>query len=88
MVTLTPTFQLAQQGGALQRVSQVFAVPLARVMMRDGAEVTRVYTRGQRLQLTIESTGPLGVGECMLEGIEVEFESVRKSIYATVDTSS
>lgn len=87
MQTITPIFQLEQQSGSYQRVSQVFAVPLARAMVRDGVEVTRVYQRGQRLRLTIESTGPLGVGELMLEGIEVEVEPVRKSIYATVDAS-
>lgn len=87
METVAPIFQLEQQAGSMQRVSRVFAVPLARVMMRDGVEVTRFYGRGQRLQLTIESTGPLGIGELMLEGVEVEFESVRKSIYPTVDAS-
>ena len=87
LVPISPTFQLAQQGGDYQRISQVFAIPLVRAHVRNGVEVTRVYERGQRVALTIESTGPLGVGELMLEGIEMEFEVIRKSIYATVDSA-
>jgi hypothetical protein len=86
LVPIRPIFQLAQQEGAMERVSEVFAIPLSRMQTRGGNEITRFYQRGQRLQVAIESTGALGIGELMLEGIEVEFEPVRKSIYATVDS--
>lgn len=79
---------LAQAGGALQRVSGVFPVPLVRALLRNGTALTRVALRGERLQLTIESTGPLGVGELMLDGIEIEFTPVRKAIYPTTVDSS
>lgn len=78
---------LEQQGGSLQRLSRVFPVPLVRQLMVDDVEVTRFYLRGERLEIAIESTGPLGVGEIMLEAIEVEFSPVRKAIYASVDAS-
>lgn len=78
---LTSVFSLPQQPGSLQRVSQVVAVPLARAQIRNGVEVGRWYMRGERLQLTVQSTGPLGVGELTLDGIEVEFEAVRKATY-------
>lgn len=88
VVPVMSTFQLAQQGGSLQRVSQIFSVPLSRIMRRAGVEVTRFYQRGERLQLAIESTGQLGIGELMIEGIEVEYEPVRKAAYATVQSEA
>jgi hypothetical protein len=78
-------FSLPQQGGSLNRVSQVFPVPLVRRQMRNGIEIARWNLRGERLAVAIETTGPLGVGELMLEGIEVEFTPVRKATYAAVD---
>jgi hypothetical protein len=80
-------FNLPQQGGSLNRVSQVFPVPLVRRQVRAGIEVARWNLRGERLAVAIESTGPLGVGELMLEGIEVEFTPVRKAIYASVNAT-
>lgn len=81
------TFMLEQQSGDLERVSRVFPVPLVRRLTRDGDEVARWYLRGERLTILVESTGPLGVGELLLEGIELEYETVRKAIYATVDST-
>jgi hypothetical protein len=68
-------------------VSQVFPVPLVRRQMRNGIEIARWNLRGERLAVAIETTGPLGVGELMLEGIEVEFTPVRKATYAAVDAT-
>jgi hypothetical protein len=82
---IASTFQLEQGDGNLQRVSRVFPVPLARRQIRNGIEVARWWLRGERIQVAIESTGPLGVGELMLEGIELEFSPVRKAQYAPVD---
>jgi hypothetical protein len=87
LVNISSSFQLGQQGGTLQRISEVFPVPLVRRQMRSGAEVARWYLRGERLQIAIETTGPLGVGELMLEGIEVEYTPVRKAIYAPVSST-
>ncbi len=81
---VTSTFTLAQQTGNLNRVSQMFPVPLVRRTVRGGQELARYYLRGERLQLDIASTGPLGVGELMIDGIEIESEPVRKAEYATV----
>ncbi len=81
------TFVLDQQSGNLNRVSAVFPVPLVRRIVTDGEEVSRWYLRGERLTITIESTGPLGVGELLLEGIQCDYEVVRKAIYATVDST-
>lgn len=86
--TVRSTFELAQQSGTLQRVSQEFPVPLVRRITRNGVELTRVYQRGQRLALLIESTGPLGVGELMLVGVQVDVSPVRKAQYAAVDSTS
>ena len=84
--TVPSTFVLTQQPGNLNRVSQVFPCPIVRRKVRGGVEVARWYLRGERLQLLIESTGPLGVGELMVEGIEVSSEPVQKAEYATVTT--
>lgn len=78
------TFTLPQQAGNLNRLSRVFTIPLVRRIVRGGVEVARWYLRGERLQILLESTGPLGVGELQLDGIEVEFESVQKAEYAPV----
>jgi len=85
---VAPTFQLEQQAGAMERVSRVFPVPLVRSVQRNGEEIARLNLSGERLQVTIESTGPLGVGELMLEGVEVEFTPVRRSTYPTVSTTT
>lgn len=80
--TVRSTFLLDQQDGSLQRKTQVFAIPLVRRLVTGaGAGVTRFYMRGERLQLAIESTGPLGVGELMLEGMAVDATAVRKAAY-------
>lgn len=78
------TFVLPQQGGSLQRRSGVFPVPLVRKQVRNDVEVSRWNLRGERLSVIIESTGPLGVGELMLDGLEVEYEAIRKAIYEEV----
>ena len=80
------TFALAQQGGSLQRQVAVFPVPLVRRVLRNGIELTRVNLRGQQLQLIIESTGPLGVGELQLDGVQCDVEPVRKATYLTVQS--
>lgn len=79
--TIRPVFVLDQQGGTLQRKRAVFMVPLVRRMIRDGVELSRYYLRGQEIQFLVESVGVLGVGELILEGIELEFTPVRKAIY-------
>lgn len=81
LTTVRSTFTLAQQTGEMQRVRQVFPVPLVGELVRDGIPRGRWKLRGERLALIIESTGPLGVGELMVEGIQVEYEPVRKAIY-------
>lgn len=85
-IAIVPTTcVLPQQGGNLNRVSQIFAMPIVRrKVTAAGVEVARWFLRGERLQLLIESTGALGVGELMVEGVEVESEPVRKATYATV----
>jgi hypothetical protein len=85
--TIRPVFTLDQQGASLQRVSQTFMVPLVRRVTRDGAEISRYNLRGERIQFLIESTGVLGTGEIMLEGIELIFTPVRKAIYATAEAT-
>lgn len=76
-------FNLEQQSGTLQRVSRVFAVPLVRAVTNpDAVEISRYYLRGERLQFVVESDGPLGVGELMLDGAQVDYDPVRKAIYA------
>ena len=87
LAPITSSFTFAQQTGNLQRLQTVVAVPLVRVHTRNGDEVNRFYLRGERLQLVIQSTGPLGVGELTLDGIEVEFEPVRKAIYPNTVTT-
>lgn len=84
--TVRSTFRLEQAAvgtQGLQRQSRVLAIPLVRRKVRSSTQraFTRFQLRGQRLQLTIESTGPLGVGELMLDGIEVSFQPVRKADY-------
>lgn len=82
LAPLTATLLLPQQGGNLQRVSQVFSVPLVRSKVNaSGVEVGRWALRGERLQLTVESTGALGVGQLSLDGIELEYTPVRKANY-------
>ena len=78
--TVRPTFTLDQQEGTLQRKNTVFPVPLAQTYTKSGNLFTRTALRGERLQLLIESTQPLGIGELMINGIEIELEPVRKAI--------
>lgn len=75
------TFVLDQQDGTLQRKNRVLAIPIARALLRNDVEVARFYLRGQRLSLIVESTGPLGVGELMFTGNQVQFSPVRKAAY-------
>lgn len=82
------TFSLEQQSGVLERVRRVFPVPIVQRIVRDGVEVNRFNLRGERVQFLIESTGDLGVGELMLDGIELESESLRKAIYPTVNSGT
>jgi len=82
-----PLITLPQQGGTLQRLTQVFPVPLARAVTRGGVEISRFCLRGQALQLVVESIGSMGSGECMLEAIQLSSRAVRKAIYRTVDSS-
>lgn len=82
-----PTFELDQQEGSLQRKNRIFPIPLALQYVKDGVVFTRTALRGERLQLLIESTSALGVGELMLNGVEIEYEPVRKATYATVDSA-
>lgn len=86
--TIRPTFDLDQQEGSLQRVNRIFPVPLAVQYVKDGAVFTRTALRGERLQLLVESVSDLGVGELMINGIQVEYEPVRKATYATIDSTS
>jgi hypothetical protein len=80
------TFVLPQQPGNLNRINGMFAIPVVRRKVMGGVEVARWYLRGERLQVLIESTEALGVGELMLEGIEVESAPVQKAEYETVAT--
>lgn len=83
---LPSTFNLNQQGGVLSRVSRVFPVPILQRIVRGGVDVNRFNLRGERIQFLIESLGDLGVGELMLEGIELESEPVRKASYPSVNS--
>lgn len=78
---VTSTFVLPQQDGQLERVVQIFPIPLIRRVLRNGVEVSRFYLRGEQLQIEIASTGALGVGELMLDGVQVDVEPVRKAEY-------
>ena len=87
--TVRSTFQLAQQGASLERISNEFPVPLVRrVIGPDGVEKFRSYMRGQRLELLVESTGQLGAGELMLDGVQVDVQPVRRAKYAAVVSNS
>ncbi len=86
--TVRSTFQLPQQGASLQRISQEFPVPLVRRVSKNGIEKARYYMRGQRLELLVESTGQLGAGELMLDGIQVDVQPVRRAKYAPVVSNS
>lgn len=72
------TFGLEQQGTGLERISRVIPIPLVQRLVLAGAEKTRWYLSGQRLQIKVESTGPLGVGELMIDGCQIECDHLRK----------
>ncbi len=80
------TFVLPQAAGSLQRTVAMFPVPLVQRTLRAGVEVSRWYLSGQRLQLIVESTGPLGIGELMLEGLQVDTQPIRKRNYQSVQS--
>lgn len=88
VAVIRPTFDLAQQGGTLQRKTTIFPVPLAQQYVKNGRVFTRTALRGERLQLLIESTSPLGVGELLVNGIQVDYEAVRKAMYPAVDSGA
>lgn len=79
--TVRPVFVLAQQDGTLQRKNQVLAVPIVQELTRGGVAISRWNLRGERLQILVESTGDLGVGELMITGCQVEYNPVRKAAY-------
>jgi hypothetical protein len=85
--TIRSLITLDQQEGTLQRENQVFPIPIALEYEKDGTVFTRTAMRGQRFQMLVESIGNLGVGEIMITGAEVTYESVRKANYAEVDSS-
>lgn len=85
---LDSTFQLPQQSGSLQRKSGIFAIPLVRALVdADGVEQARFQLRGERFQFLIDTPDPLGVGELMVDGAQLDSDSVRKAIYGTVQTA-
>lgn len=77
---------LAQQPAPYTRVTQRLTVPLLTrlVTSADGVEQTRTSACGTQLALLIESVGPLGTGELLLDGAELEYEVVRQAAFPTV----
>lgn len=81
------TFQLPQAEGTLQRKSAVFPIPLLRLHeSADGEEIARYALRGERYQFLIDTPDPLGVGELLVDGAELEYEPLRKAEYESVTT--
>lgn len=85
---VTPILTLSQQvGSPPQRVTTTFPIPLTqRLVDAGGVERSRWYIRGSRLALLIESINTLGSGELILDGVDVEFDVLRRSLYASVET--
>lgn len=87
---VTPIFALAQQTATLPgqvppRVTNTYAVPLLRKLVDyQGIEQSRFFCRGARLSLRIESVGALGAGELIIDGVDVEFEVLRKAKFLSV----
>ena len=50
--------------------------------------MTRFNLRGQRFAFRLESSGALGTGLLTLETAQLEYESVRKAIYRSVQAAS
>lgn len=84
---VTPIVTIAQQSGSpAQRRTTTVAIPLVkRVADTAGRERGRWFLRGEALQLLIESIGPLGAGELFLDGVEIEHEVVRRSLYTVAE---
>lgn len=84
------SFALAQQtasrpGDLPPRVTATYPVPLLRRLVSpQGVELSRFFCRGSRLALRIESVGALGAGELILDGVEIEYEVLRKSKFLEV----
>jgi len=69
-------------GSSTNRQTDTFEIPLTRPLLDsvDGVtEIGRLAMRGARLALRIETTGSLGSGDLILDGVWVEYQEVTSS---------
>jgi hypothetical protein len=82
---VTPIFTMAQQGGTpAPRVTQTFPIVLSQKLDVSGIEQSRWYCRGSRCAIKVETVGAVGSGELIIDGIELEHEVIRRSIFDAV----
>lgn len=75
LVILEPELTLAPPDDG--RTTQTFRIPLMRkVLDAAGVEQGRNYLVGTRLRFGVTSVGGLGAGDLILDGVEIEVESV------------
>lgn len=85
LALVRPTFVLPSSSTPIRAI---FPVPLVAVQMRGGVEISRYNLRGQRFSFQLENSGTLGTGILTVESAQLEYQSVRKAIYATVQAAT
>lgn len=59
-------------------------VPLLRSLSRGGAAIARWYVRGARVAIRVESVGTIGTGVFRIDGIDIEYDTIRTPANGTV----
>jgi len=74
---LGPALTLTSSG---TRQTQTFEFPMMTTMTRGGKEVSRNAMRGRRARIRIESTGGVGAGTLIVDGVGIDREPLNESI--------
>lgn len=83
---VSPTMTVPQQTGGppVPTLTQTFQVPLLLQLVRSGQVKTRWYPRGARCAIRIETQGAIGTGPFRIDGIELEYETLRNVQRGTI----
>lgn len=66
--------------------TRTFEVWLQRAWLISGQERGRVFPRGTRLQVLVETIGAIGSGTLVIDGVECDFEPVQETRAALAGT--
>ncbi len=80
------TFTVPQVTGTppLPMQTRTVQLPLLRSLTRGGRAIARWYVRGARIAIVLESVGAIGTGAFRIDGIDLEYDTIRTPANGTV----